>query len=152
MKKINLIVSVLFLLSIFSAVAFATNPDTVPTVAPSEIPTYAPTTVPTQAPTLTESQSSIAFPNPVNIKGDITLKYNPKAGKVVEKSEAAIYAVNGDKVLSVAENINRNGFIKFNVANLAPGVYIYRITTTYTDGSKESFKVKKFAVVKSGAK
>jgi hypothetical protein len=94
----------------------------------------------------------IAYPNPAKQDGEITMTYHLKSGATVDKAEVVIYAINGDKVLSVIEQTNRNGFIKFQLANLAPGVYLYRVTVTYTDGSKESFKIKKLAVIKSGVR
>jgi type VI secretion system secreted protein VgrG len=120
------------------------------TITPTRTVTGTPTIILTATPVTDDG--GIAYPNPAKQGGEITMTYQPKAGATVDKAEAVIYSINGDKVLSAVENTYRNGFIRFQLANLAPGVYLYRVTATYTDGSKESFKIKKFAVVKSGVR
>jgi hypothetical protein len=139
-KLLFLIASLFFVLS---ASLFAT---------PTEVPTYAPTTAPTEIPAvvndLIATRTVIAFPNPAKASDDITVAYKAKTGVMIDKAEIEIYTMNGDRVAKVTETTDRNGIVKFPLSKFAPGLYLYKVTVSYADGSKDSHKLKKFVVVR----
>jgi hypothetical protein len=82
---------------------------------------------------LTHSNQLLAYPNPAanlltvpvrrNILGDVTIKVFDLAGKLV---------------LSESKTIGEES-LKINVASIPNGTYLFNLT--FSDGSKDSFKV-----------
>ena len=97
---------------------------------------------------LIATRTVIAFPNPAKASDDITVAYKAKQGVMIDKAEIEIYTMNGDRVAKVTETTDRNGIVKFPLSKFAPGLYLYKVTVSYADGSKDSHKLKKFVVVR----
>lgn len=137
-----------------------------PTPSSTETPDYTATLTPTETPTITETSTITptftvtptytitptpqafvyAFPNPVNT-GIMGVTYPIAAGKTAVKAEILIRSVTGEKAAEITDN-TPNGYTTFPTEKFARGSYYYTLTVTYSDGTKDKYTRKKFAVVK----
>ncbi len=67
--------------------------------------------------------------------------------KTAERAIITIHAVNGDFVARITDDYP-NGYTMFDISKLARGIYLYKITVRYADGTEDIHKYRKFSVIK----
>ncbi len=124
----------------------ATITETV-TVSPTETTTF--TITPTYTITPSPQATIFAYPNPAAYRDSMAIAYPSKTGADVDflRVVITIYAVNGDFVARIIDD-KPNGYTTFDIRKLARGTYIYKLEVRYKDGTSETYKYKKFAVIK----
>jgi hypothetical protein len=115
-----------------------------PTMGPPQ-----PTSTATQIPVVTQTPSTscvFAYPNPVKASGELYIHYcNSQQPAEID---AVIYAINGDKAAEITETSVFNNVISVQLnKKLAPGVYFYKLTVKYGDGTQDTHEFKELAVV-----
>ncbi len=119
-------------------------------IIPTQTQTVTPSATVTPTATISIPQQQVfAFPNPVKIGQEIFFAY-PVRNNILQNLKTVrilIYTVNGDKAYEVIDTAP-DGYTRFDTSNMARGVYFYRITAEYTDGSTVKQDYHKFAVVK----
>jgi hypothetical protein len=110
-------------------------------------PTF--TITPTFTSSPTPQASVYAYPNPAAYRDTIFIAYPSKTGLAtdIKRVLITVYGANGDYVSRITDD-TPNGYTEFNITKLARGTYIYKVLIRYQDGTEETFKYKKFAIIK----
>jgi hypothetical protein len=124
-----------------------------PTITTTSTSTPTITCTPSITPTFTNSptpQASVyAYPNPAAYRDNMFIAYPSKTGAASDFKRViiTIYGANGDLVDRVIDDFP-NGYTEFDISKFARGMYAYKLVVRYQDGTEETYKYKKFAVIK----
>jgi hypothetical protein len=100
-----------------------------------------------------ESGKIKVFPNPVRKGGSATLQYGLEDGSVPEEAVVEVFDAAGHPVFSKTLDDPASGSFVWGLENdssrdIAPGLYLFRVTVKYESGKRKVSAFRKFAVVK----
>ncbi len=128
-----------------------------PTSSYNQTSTITPTQTQTHTPihTLTSTQTTSGWPSYITLDRDVIAYPNPARGRVifaweeagVDKINIDIYEIAGNRVAALQQSSPPSNTLIWDVGDLAPGIYLYRISIT-KNGVVKKYGFKKVAIVK----
>ncbi len=131
------------------------TPTITPTSSHSPTSTITPTQTHTLISTLTSTQTASSRPSYITLDRDVIAYPNPARGRVifawkeagVDKVNIDIYEISANRVAALQQSSPPSNTLIWDVGDLAPGIYLYRISIT-KNGVVKKYGFKKVAIVK----
>jgi hypothetical protein len=78
----------------------------------------------------------------------MAIAYPVDSAKTPQEVKIIIYAADGELAAKAVENGPYWGYTSIDLTKFARGVYMYKVTIRYTDGTEQALPARKFAVVR----